>query len=239
MQILEATLIYNHQVPCTDGTFTNSYDVQVTIKLNEETLHLFYSLMEGETVWFHTFAYDQSGYERPGLLSPNDFRMLFASPEVSQHTNKAERKLGINERCELTMFPEEVFNSFDFVSFHDLCKRVAGVFHVKPHVLTFDDLGMCSYHAVKLEMEGGPIYILCNDYQFAFTQELEGYPIKFLHHKELASYFPPPYTAFTVEELNSPFCLDKINPVLAKREAYNINYWKPQTMGDFWFNYWD
>ncbi|WP_404432572.1 hypothetical protein [Sutcliffiella horikoshii] len=237
MKIINTSLTYNHEVPCTDGTFINSYDVQVTIKLKDEVLQLSYSLMEGETVWSHTFAYDQSGYARSGLLSPTDFRELFIHPEVSKHTINVENKLGVNGRCNLSTFSEEEFSTFDFVSFRDLCKQIAGVFHVKPHV--YEELGMCSYHAVKFELNDGPIFILCNDYHVAFTHEVDSYPKKFIDHHKLASYFPPPYKVYTVEELNKPFHKEQINRTLTDWEIYSIKHWKPETFGDFLFNYWD
>ncbi|MGY3714703.1 hypothetical protein ACWE42_04165 [Sutcliffiella cohnii] len=134
----------------------------------------------------------------------------------------------------LVSFPEEQFTGYDYVAFYNLCKSIARDLRVKSHIITYEELGICSYQAVKLSLRDGPIYILCNNYDVAFTRELEGYPIKFVDVSMLAHYFSLPYKVCSVEELNRPF---EITRPLSDWERYSINYWK--TQGDFLFNYWD
>ncbi|WP_096155634.1 MULTISPECIES: hypothetical protein [Bacillus] len=235
MNILKADLICNHQVPCSDGTYHNTYDIRVIVKVKNEELSFFYTLDEKSSMWGHSLPYDQSGDVRPALLTKEDFHKLFSDPKVRVHVKEVNRLIGLEGESTLETLPDEAFSTYDFVDFHNLCKKIARNLRVKFQILTYDDLDMCSYNAVKLDLKDGTIYILCNDYNIAFTEEIGGYP-RFTYHQELASFFAPPYKVCTIEQLNSPF---RIHRPLSKWEEYSIKHWKPQTQGEFLFNYWD
>ncbi|WBL16626.1 hypothetical protein [Sutcliffiella sp. NC1] len=235
MKVLRTNLIYDEQVPCSDGTYLNIYELNVTVQLKKEEFYLFFSIDEGSSSWGHSFLIDSLGNERPGLLSPQQFQTIFSDPKVTNLVKQVEEKMG--RKSTLVSFPEEQFTSYDYVAFYNFCKSIARDLRVKSNIITYDEQGICSYQAVKLTLSDGPIYILCNQYNVAFTKELDGsYPINFVDFPMLTSYFSLPYKICSVEELNRPF---EITRPLSEWEQYSINYWKPQTQGDFLFNYWD
>ena len=236
MNIMKTTLNYNHQVPCSDGTYVNTYQIYATINVKEEELILFYTIQEGSLTWGHSSPYDKLGEERPGLLTPQDYQLIFSDPKIKEHIMEVEKKLGILGKSALHLLTEEESRSYDYVAFYNHCRIIARELQVGFREITFDELGMCSYHAVSLDLKEESIFILCNDYNIAFTRELNDYPITNIELQQLAKYFPPPYKIWTSEALKSPF---QINRPLTQWEKYSINHWKPQTMGDFLFNYWD
>ena len=233
MNILKATLNYNHQVPCSDGTYVNTYKINATIKVNEEELTLFYMIEEGSLSWGHSSPYDKQGEERPGLLIPQDYQLIFSDPKIKEHIMDVEKKLSILGKSALLLLPEEEYRTYDHVAFYNHCRSIARELRVNYQVITDDEHGVCSYNAVRLDLKEEHIFILCNDYNIAFSRELNW---KHTDFPQLAKYFPPPYKVWTVEALKSPF---QINRPLTQWEKYSINHWKPQTMGDFLFNYWD
>ena len=236
MNIIKATLKYNHQLPCSDGTYVNAYQINATIKVKEEELTLFFMIEEGSLSWGHSSPYDKQGEGRSGLLTPQDYQLIFSDPKIKEHIMEAEKKLGILRKSTLQLLPDEEYSSYDHVAFYNHCRSIARELRVNYQVITDDELGMCSYNAVRLDLKEGYTFILCNDYNIAFTRELNWYPIRNIELPQLANYFPPPYKIWTVEALKSPF---QINRPLTQWEEYSIKHWKPQTMGDFLFNYWD
>ncbi|MEH7180105.1 hypothetical protein [Neobacillus vireti] len=94
------------------------------------------------------------------------------------------------------------------------------------------------------------MYILLNAAYpfFAFASKVEYMTIEFMDHQELANEIialNKDYRVLTTSELHEPIQPDgrkyllRNENTLNKDEIQNILYWKPQTVGEVIYNYWD
>lgn len=126
---------------------------------------------------------------------------------------------------------------------------------LKGRVLSFHEPVVAQnyyYAQVSLPNEKS-LYILLNSiYPFiAFTSSPEPYNMRFVDHKQLRGtiiqLWGEVYTVLKPVELDEPLRLKEAKGglvvlnenTLNKWDMYNIKYWKPKTVGDVVFNYWD
>ena len=106
-----------------------------------------------------------------------------------------------------------------------------------------------NFFDVAAKISNKHIHILLNvHYPFmAFASEVECGEIVFINESELNKLFSPFYTVLDKKELNEPVILrlGSKQSILQKENDFNndelkqVAYWKPKTIGDIIFNYWD
>ncbi len=129
----------------------------------------------------------------------------------------------------------------DWKQFKQLCFQFAfqnGVriieFHMPKYPINF-------YYAL-VEMLGNRFYILLNEHYpyLAFSSAVEYGNIKFIDRPDLNNRFSSYYRILSKRELNTPFNQDNLNKSeLNRAELDQITFWKPQTVGQVIFNYWN
>ena len=100
-----------------------------------------------------------------------------------------------------------------------------------------------NFFNVEVEILGNRFYILLNEHYpyLAFASFVdETYGITFIDNPILYEQFSPFYQVISSEELNIPFNQNMIkNSGLNSAELDQLAYWKPETVGQIIFNYWD
>lgn len=102
---------------------------------------------------------------------------------------------------------------------------------------------------VEIKIFNKHLHILLNaHYPFmAFASDVEYGKITFINQPELCNLFSPYYQVLDTKELNAPallrlgskkFIVHNDNE-LNSDELEQIAYWKPETIGEIIFNYWD
>lgn len=97
-----------------------------------------------------------------------------------------------------------------------------------------------NFYFAEVQIKESRFFILLNRYYpyIAFATQIEFGNIQFVDKPYLEEYFAPFYQVLKVKELNTPF--DPIeNTQLNCAELEKIAHWKPQTIGEVIFNYWD
>lgn len=99
---------------------------------------------------------------------------------------------------------------------------------------------LCNFHRLTLQLPTGDVGVICHALvpMVAFVAvPLSGWWLTFLSRPDLApSFFP--FEALTAEALNTPVSRADLSQ-LAKVEHQQIDYWRPDTVGQILFNYWD
>lgn len=92
-----------------------------------------------------------------------------------------------------------------------------------------------NFFAARICMQDTQFYVLCSDNDvWAFSQMLRPFQLEFIDHSAMAAALANlGVVALTTAQLNAPFVKQ---PGMSDRD---INYWKPETMGDGLFNWWD
>ncbi|MDA7977835.1 MAG: hypothetical protein MPJ50_03575 [Pirellulales bacterium] len=104
--------------------------------------------------------------------------------------------------------------------------------------------GECSFYDALAEVDGLQIRILLNVTHpllaFADDWVSVGSPIQFIDSHELGSAFSTlgRYSVLKPTILNMPVTKDVFSQ-LAEAEVEQMEYWKPNRIGDLIFNYWD
>ena len=99
-----------------------------------------------------------------------------------------------------------------------------------------------NYYDVHAEMSGSPFFILLNEhYPFlAFASAVEYGNIQFMDIPALHEDFSPFYRIMSKAELCKPFNLSLTRDYeIRSAELEQITYWKPETIGQIIYNYWD
>jgi len=134
-------------------------------------------------------------------------------------------------------------NHFKSICF-DLVRRSQG------KVLEIDEQNLTSnFLKVKVDMFNREIYVLLNAYYpfLAFASTVEFQHINFINDPMLSKDFIPFYKVLSKEELHEPLdirnsrgkvSLENEND-LNSSELEQIDYWKPNTVGEVMFNFWD
>jgi hypothetical protein len=97
-----------------------------------------------------------------------------------------------------------------------------------------------NFYNTHVEMFGDRFHILLNEHYpiLAYASNVEFGKISFIDKPILNKYFSPFYRIWKTDELN-----ERIRPNLLKElapiELEQIAYWKPKTIGQIIFNYWD
>lgn len=137
---------------------------------------------------------------------------------------------------------------FELLNFKRLCYSLANdtkgklLYLEEPHVAQ-------NFFRAELSLENGSIFILLNgSYPYiAFASSVSYFNIEFIDHS-LSSVVDVLYNEFRVlsaNELNRRLIIDeKTHNVLNKNslnkaEIKQILHWKPQTVGEVIFNFWD
>ena len=93
-----------------------------------------------------------------------------------------------------------------------------------------------NFHAALLEYENKNIYLLCSyNGDWAFSNNLQYNELKFTNCSELSIKLKKMYgiNVSTESELHEPFSSNE------KISESDIKYWKPKTIGEGLFNWWD
>lgn len=97
------------------------------------------------------------------------------------------------------------------------------------------------YHA-QVEVLGNVFYILLNEHYpyLTFASLIEPGNIKFIDKPSLNEQFSPFYRVIGTVELNVPFHQTMVKKTeLNTAELEQLAYWKPETVGQIIFNFWD
>ncbi|WP_146164405.1 hypothetical protein [Agitococcus lubricus] len=93
-----------------------------------------------------------------------------------------------------------------------------------------------NFMSASLKIKQQTIYILCSDNQdWAFSQQLQPFKLQFIDHPLLANmlHHLAHIQVYCTSQLNAPFVAQ------SWMSKHDINYWKPQTLGEALFNWWD
>lgn len=93
-----------------------------------------------------------------------------------------------------------------------------------------------NFIAASLNIKQQTVYILCSDNQdWAFSQQLQPFKLQFIDHPLLANMLHnlANIQVYCTSQLNAPFVAQ------SWMSKHDINYWKPQTLGEALFNWWD
>lgn len=99
-----------------------------------------------------------------------------------------------------------------------------------------------TFHYAKVEISEDEFFILLNKhYPYLAFASLVGFEgITFMDRQDLIEQLHFSYFILEERELNEPFNQDVINhSKLNAAELEQITYWKPETIGEVIFNYWD
>ena len=106
-----------------------------------------------------------------------------------------------------------------------------------------DPSANCNFYDALLDLSGVHIRVLLNVVNplvaFARDWASPGSPPVFVDQSDLAAAFAElAYTVISLQTLESPVTNDNI-ALLAPAEVEQLDYWKPNRIGDVVFNYWD
>jgi hypothetical protein len=132
--------------------------------------------------------------------------------------------------------------------FKELCYSVANV--IQGNLVSFEIPHRSqNFYKAELEWNGGNTFILLNSSYpiLAFASSVEYFNIHLIDHPHanLLKTFSTVFTIATVNELVEPLEIDERKQTvlnkhnLNKSEIRQILYWKPTTVGDVVFNFWD
>ncbi|MCM3588398.1 hypothetical protein M3182_22225 [Mesobacillus maritimus] len=99
-----------------------------------------------------------------------------------------------------------------------------------------------NFYKARVKMLNDEFYILLNEYYpyLAFASVVEFGNIQFIDNPTLCASFSPYYQVLGTKELHAPFNQDLVNQSeLNVAEKKQLQYWKPETIGQIIFNYWD
>ncbi|MGC9933913.1 hypothetical protein [Priestia aryabhattai] len=134
-------------------------------------------------------------------------------------------------------------NHFTSICF-DVVRRNQG------KLLKIDEENLTSnFLKVKVDMFNREIYVLLNAYHpfLALASTVEFQHISFIDDPVLSKYFMPFYKVLSKEELNEPLSIRNSKGKVSLENKNNLNsseleqifYWKPNTVGEVMFNFWD
>ncbi|MEK4229321.1 hypothetical protein [Solibacillus sp. FSL H8-0538] len=117
-------------------------------------------------------------------------------------------------------------------------------------VLTWNELEVGrNYYYVQVKVFDECLYILLNAmYPFiAISSSAAPGGLDYIDHEQLWKGFSLHYHVLRADELNELLVIKEVkdtnfvenNHQLSEAEFYNIKYWRPKTVGDIVFNYWD
>ncbi|MGG3792183.1 hypothetical protein ABEV41_13520 [Geobacillus thermodenitrificans] len=97
-----------------------------------------------------------------------------------------------------------------------------------------------NFYYAQVQMVDDPLYILLNAHYpyLAVASTVECGNIQFIDHPVIDEQFSPFYQVLQSAELNAPIHPNLISG-LNSAELEQISYWKPKTIGEIIFNYWD
>lgn len=96
-----------------------------------------------------------------------------------------------------------------------------------------------NFYSAKLLLAHKQCYLLMNAYYplFAFAASIEQGQVAFMDQPAVASDWSYPYPLLCAAELLAPYA-GSID-ALAEVELAQIRYWKPTSIGDILYNFWD
>lgn len=134
-------------------------------------------------------------------------------------------------------------NHFKSICF-DLIRRNQG------KILKIDEANLTSnFSKVKVNVFNREIYVLLNAYYpfLALASTVEFQHINFIDDPVLSKGFMPFYKVLSKEKLNEPLDIRNSKGKVSLENKNNLNsseleqifYWKPNTVGEVMFNFWD
>ncbi|MCM3667250.1 hypothetical protein M3204_22900 [Mesobacillus subterraneus] len=98
-----------------------------------------------------------------------------------------------------------------------------------------------NFYEAEVKVNDNEFYILLNEHYpyIAFASVVEFGKIDFINASELLTQFSPFYKVLSLKELNEPLNIKSDSINLNSAELEQISYWKPKTIGEVIFNFWD
>ncbi|MDQ0230124.1 hypothetical protein [Metabacillus malikii] len=99
-----------------------------------------------------------------------------------------------------------------------------------------------NFYCAQVEVLCTQLYILLNKHYpyLTFASSVEYGDIRFIDNVILTKEFAPFYKVISAGELNMPIHQNMLHgTALNDAELEQIAYWKPKTIGEIIFNYWD
>jgi hypothetical protein len=136
----------------------------------------------------------------------------------------------------------------DSSQFKKLCYSLANYIHGK--LLSFEEPHVSqNFYKAELDLNDESIFILLNSSYpiVAFASSVEYFNIKFVDHSlsSVVDAFSYGFRVATAKELNECLAIDERTLTvlnensLNKSEMRQIFYWKPKSVGEIVFNFWD
>ncbi|WP_289136371.1 hypothetical protein [uncultured Brevibacillus sp.] len=133
------------------------------------------------------------------------------------------------------IFPqaETILEPLESLHFKRMCHSVF------KNVISFDiEISNKNFYVARLDSD---LYALLNAYYplLAFANAVAPFTITFVDNTGSAEAFSNYYRVLNTDELNIPLSMNSISNTLDKVEIEQIDYWRPKTIGEVIFNYWD
>jgi len=131
----------------------------------------------------------------------------------------------------------------DVSKYKELCDELAK--KLDGEMLEFtDSLYPANFHKAYFKLPAKSVCLVMNKHYplLAFATTVEALKIKFIDYPEATEAVPEEYTVLTAEALEAkvPENLAELpGNQISKGEIRQINYWKPETVGQIVFNFWD
>ncbi len=117
-------------------------------------------------------------------------------------------------------------------------------------ILKIDEANLASnFLKVKVDVFNREIYVLLNAYYpfLALASTVEFQHLNFIDVPVLSKDFMPFYKVLSKEELNEPLDIRRSKGKVSLENKHNLDnseleqifYWKPKTVGEVMFNFWD
>ncbi|MCR8929761.1 hypothetical protein NLI92_005272 [Priestia megaterium] len=139
-------------------------------------------------------------------------------------------------------------NEIDEKHFKNICFNLVG--KKQGRILKIDEPNLATnFLKVKVDISNQELYVLLNAYYpfLALASTVEFQHINFIDDPALSKDFMPFYKVLSKEELSEPLNIRKSKGKLSLENKNKLNsseleqifYWKPKTVGEVIFNFWD
>jgi hypothetical protein len=132
-----------------------------------------------------------------------------------------------------------IFPKVDQDEFKSVCYRISNTLQFRIEEFDFNLIGK-NFYIAKIKFEGEILNILVNAQYpvMGFATEINAFNIQYADNERLKTEFEYYYSVLSFSELEKP--IDNDDYILLNDvEREQIAYYKPETLGEIIFNYWD
>ena len=138
----------------------------------------------------------------------------------------------------ITGFSDSAHETSLFKQFKSICFQFVRTHYGTVTFISGDSVTP-NYHLATITVSGTVYYVmLCRTYPVIGISTTEPFSYTFVDLPELTRLFPTEYLIPSAQELSERFNVAS-QPNLNQSELGEIKFWRPNTVGDVIFHYWD